>query len=134
MKNQIECTQSSGNVFEDLGFENAEELLTKSILTCQISSLIKEQGLTKKAASKALGMNPTEAAALNKDNLLDIPFERIFHFLSLLGHEVTIKVTPKKVPKVKARKPIALPKKVKRIIPTPRPVGSTVARIQARKK
>ena len=42
----IEFELSSGNVFADIGFENAEEMLLKSELVRQINKIIKEKELT----------------------------------------------------------------------------------------
>ena len=127
-------TPSSGNVFKDLEFENPEEMLLKSDLIDKIDEIIEKKGLTKKAASKLLGLKQTEIAAITNGKFPDYSLNQLICFLALLGHEVTIKVTPKKVPKIKVRKPIALPKKAKQVIPLTRQVGTTTVRIQARKK
>ncbi len=128
-------TPGSGNVFKDLELPNAEELFLKAELTNQIDSIIKQKRLTKKATCKLLNLKQPELSKLTTGHLLrEISLNQLICFLDLLGHKVTLQVTPKKVPKVRVRKPIALPKKVKRVTPLPRPVGSTTARIQARKK
>ncbi len=134
MNTNLEYTIGSGNVFKDLEFENPEEMLIKCSLVIQIDKIIEQQKLTKRTASKLLGLKQTEITAITNGKFPDYSLDQLICFLDLLGYEVTLQVTPKKVPKVRVRKPIALPKKVKRVIPLPRSVGSTSTRIQARKK
>lgn len=44
---KIEHEIGSGNVFSDLGFENAEEELLKSNLTAEIAYIIRENSIKK---------------------------------------------------------------------------------------
>lgn len=50
-------TESSGNVFADLGLPNPEELLAKAEITRQINKLIKQQNMTQKEAAELLGID-----------------------------------------------------------------------------
>ena len=51
----LEMKVSSGNIFADLGFENAAEHLVKAGLVVRIDRIIEERGLTRKAAAEAMG-------------------------------------------------------------------------------
>ena len=52
-----DCTVSSGNIFKDLGFADAEEKMAKAKLASIINKIIKDRGLTQKKAGKILGIN-----------------------------------------------------------------------------
>ncbi len=46
MSNDIKVQASSGNIFQDLGYSNPDEMLMKAELVRQISEIIAEQELT----------------------------------------------------------------------------------------
>lgn len=134
MKKKNEYTKSSGNIFADLGFENSEECLAKVDLAIQINNLIKQKALTQKAAAEILAVDQPKISALSKGKLSGFSLERLFRFLNILGQDVTIKVTPKKIAKSKAQVSVKLPK-LKKEIPLKRSeVITNAARVQARNK
>lgn len=92
---EIECEISSGNVFADLGIENAEEELTKAKLVWEIDQIIKKKKLTQVAAAKAMGINQPKVSALMRRKLDGFSVERLMHFLNLLGQDIDIVVRPK---------------------------------------
>ena len=53
----LKITESSGNVFSDLGFENADELQAKSALARQIAVVIKDKKLRQREAEEITGVN-----------------------------------------------------------------------------
>ena len=57
MTKKIEFTESCGNVFADLGLENADEMLAKSTLAIMIRKIIKKRGLTQVQAAKIFGIH-----------------------------------------------------------------------------
>jgi len=61
MSDDISITESSGNIFEDLGFspEEAEEELLKAQLGAEIFSILQSRNLTQTEAAKILGVNIT---------------------------------------------------------------------------
>ena len=133
MKKKYEYEVSSGNVFKDLGLSNPEERLAKADLAIQINILIEQKKLTQSAAARLLDIDQPKISALNKGKLSGFSLERLFRFLTILGQDVTIKVSPKKISKVKAQVIVTLPK-IKKDIPTKRPVAIDTVRVQARKK
>jgi predicted XRE-type DNA-binding protein len=58
-----EHTVSSGNVFEDLGMPDADEMLVKAELVLQISRIIEERGLTQVAAAELHGVDQPKVTA-----------------------------------------------------------------------
>ena len=133
MKKKYEYEVSSGNVFKDLGLSNPEERLAKADLAIQINILIEQKKLTQSAAARLLDIDQPKISALTKSKLSGFSLERLFRFLTILGQDVTIKVSPKKISKVKAQVIVTL-SKIKKDIPTKRPVATDTVRVQARKK
>ncbi len=71
-------TVSSGNVFEDMGFADAEERLTKTKLAVVINKIIEERCLTQKETTKILGLDQPELSALENGRLKGFSIERLF--------------------------------------------------------
>ena len=57
-------TPSTGNILEDLGLPDADDRLAKAELTRQIGAIIREHGLTQKAAARVLGVDQPNVSAL----------------------------------------------------------------------
>lgn len=60
----LEIEVSSGNVFDDLGFDNAREMLVKSRIAYAIALKIEKQGLTQAEAADALGIDQPKVSIL----------------------------------------------------------------------
>lgn len=86
-------TGSTGNVFADLELANAEEMFAKADLAYQINSLIKRKKLTQAAAAKLLGLDQPKISLLRKGKLSGFSMERLFRLLTILGQDITIKIT-----------------------------------------
>ena len=96
MKEKIKYEESSGNVFADLGIENAEEALAKAELARQIGKIIKKRKITQKEAAEILGLDQPKISALIRGRLRSFSLERLFRFLNDLGQDVSIMVSPSK--------------------------------------
>ena len=59
MRAKADHTVGSGNVFADLGFPNAEEMLAKAELAQKITAIITRRRLTQAEAAKLLGVQRT---------------------------------------------------------------------------
>ena len=55
---------SSGNVFADPGFDDAEEELAKADLAIRIGEIVAERGWTQESAAEALGIDQPNVSAL----------------------------------------------------------------------
>jgi predicted XRE-type DNA-binding protein len=86
--------ESSGNVFADLGFENAEELNTKLRLSVVINRILEERKLTQTEAARVLGVNQPKVSALRSYKLEGFSVERLMHFATALEHDVVIEIRP----------------------------------------
>ena len=95
MNDNIKYTQGSGNVFEDLGFENSEEELAKAKLASAIYDIIEERKLTQKKVGMILGIDPPEVTELKDGKLTGFSIERLFSLLLALDQEIDIVIHPK---------------------------------------
>ena len=86
--------KSSGNVFRDLGFADAGEMLAKAELARQIGKLIKRKGLSQEEAAALLKIDQPKVSALLNGRLTAFSTERLRRFLKALGQDVRIVVQP----------------------------------------
>ncbi len=91
---KVPIKASSGNVFRDLGFPNAEREQLKARLTLQIYRLIKGRGLTQAAAGEILGIRQPHVSGLMRGQSGNFSVERLMDFLTALGQDVEITVRP----------------------------------------
>lgn len=86
--------RSSGNVFRDLGFPNAEAELAKAQLVLEISTLLRRRALTQTAAAEVLGIPQPKVSQLVRGDVTGFSTDRLLRLLTLLGRDVAIVVTP----------------------------------------
>jgi len=85
-------TQSSGNVFADLGLPRAEEKETQVRLAVAINQVIKERRLSQSGAAELLRINQPKISALANYQWDGFSVERLMRFLNALGRDVEIVV------------------------------------------
>jgi predicted XRE-type DNA-binding protein len=86
--------KSTDNVFADLGMPHAEEELVKACLTLQIYGSIKSRYLTPAQAGETLGLKHAQVSRLMRHRSGNVSVERLMDFLTALGHDVEVRVTP----------------------------------------
>jgi predicted XRE-type DNA-binding protein len=91
----IPVTESSGNVFADMGLPEAEEELTKAQLVSYIRQVIMRQRLTQVAAAAVMGIDQPKVSALLNGRLSNFSSERLMRLLIALGQDVDITVRAK---------------------------------------
>ena len=85
-KNMTICiSESSGNVFADLGFAYPEQELLKANLTLQIYRAIKKRGLTQVQTGETLGIKQPNVSHLMCGQSGTFSVERLLEFLKTLG-------------------------------------------------
>ena len=87
---KIDITPSSGNVFADLGFPDAEERKAKVRVIVHILESLKQRGLNDKQAASLLGVTRLKVLALKDLAIDDFTLERLLHFANDLEYEVVI--------------------------------------------
>jgi predicted XRE-type DNA-binding protein len=87
---KLEITKSSGNVFADLEFLDAEKYLAKAELARKINSIIEKRELKQIEAAKILDIDQPKVSALSCGRLNDFSLERLITFLNKLDQDVEI--------------------------------------------
>jgi predicted XRE-type DNA-binding protein len=108
---KISVEKSRGNVFADLGFADAEELLVKSELVRQICVVIRKRHLTQVQAAKILDIDQPKISALMRGRLQGFSTDRLIRFLNALGRDIDIIVKPKSRSRKRARTHITTTRK-----------------------
>lgn len=87
--------ESSGNVFADLGFQDAGTRLTKVRLAAAIRGVIGRLGRTQAEAAQKLGISQPKVSALLNYKLEGFSVERLMHFLTALDQDLEIVIREK---------------------------------------
>lgn len=88
---KIDFEVGSGNIFADLGLDDADELYTRAALGVQVMRLLKEYA--QKDAATLLGVKQPEISALMRAKLSRFSQERLIGFLNKLDRKVTIEIS-----------------------------------------
>jgi predicted XRE-type DNA-binding protein len=92
MSDENSVTSSSGNVFADIGLEDADELLIKADLAIAIAAIIKQQGLNPTAAAKVLNIDQPKVSRLVRGDLYGFSIEQLIRLLGVLGQKVSFTI------------------------------------------
>lgn len=90
----MKIEKGSSNVFEDLGFDDAEDLQAETILTCQICGILKERGISQRAAAELLGIDQSDVSRLTKGRHTGFSLRRLVTLLNRLDRDVELVVKP----------------------------------------
>ncbi|MER9624050.1 helix-turn-helix domain-containing protein [Mesorhizobium sp. M0222] len=85
MNEEITAEVSSGNVFEDLGFDNPQEEFLKANLAREIRATIKRRRLTPDKSAEMLGMKQAEFAAIVTGRTGEFAADRLVRCLESLN-------------------------------------------------
>src|ERR1700722_1731493 len=88
----VELTPSGGNVFADIGFPHAEQVLFKADLAIAIGDVIRRRRLTQSAAGKIVGIDQPKVSALLSGDTRGFSADRLIKILTRLGQDVEIRV------------------------------------------
>lgn len=89
-------TVTTDNIFADLGLEDAEEMVLRSDLLSEVVNIIKNSQLSQKEIAHILGIRAPKVSSLMTGKINDFSNETLMNYLSLLGCDVEIRVTPKR--------------------------------------
>ncbi|PSB54795.1 helix-turn-helix domain-containing protein [Chamaesiphon polymorphus] len=94
IESEIEFEVGSGNVFADLGFENAEEMSFKSELVRQINRAISSQNLNSQQVRDLLHIDEEMLVNLSRGRLTELTIEHLFRYLNILGRDLEVVLKP----------------------------------------
>ncbi len=86
----IDIVRGTANIFEDLGYADAETHLLKAKLVSRIQGAITAQKLTQVAAAKRMGLSQPDVSRLLNGQFRDVSVERLMRLLTRLGCDVDI--------------------------------------------
>lgn len=82
--------RGSGNVYEDLGYDDAEEMQVKAGLASKITELIRQRQLTQVQAAVILGMTQPKLSGMLRGQFRGISEAKMMDCLNRLGADVDI--------------------------------------------
>lgn len=87
--------ESSGNVFADLGLENADELFTRGKIGIQVLRLLRQRNLKQREISDLLGIPQPEVSRLMNGEFQRFSEGKLLIFLKRLDTEITLHLRPR---------------------------------------
>jgi predicted XRE-type DNA-binding protein len=82
----------SRNVYADLGFDDADEMLVKAQLVSRISEIIKDRGYSQTDAAQRLGLPQPKLSKLLRGQFRGISERKLMDCLTRLGNDIEIVV------------------------------------------
>jgi len=89
----IKFERGSGNVFDDLGLDDSDELYTRAQIGFHVIRTLKEQKLKQKQISDILGIEQPEVSHLMNGHFSRFSAEKLLAFLHKLELKVTIHIS-----------------------------------------
>ena len=89
----LEVEVGSGNVYADLGYPDADEMLIKAQFVSKIADILKRKGLNQTQAAALLGLTQPKLSNLLSGQFRGFSERRLMDCLTRLGRDVQIVVT-----------------------------------------
>ena len=94
---KLELVQGTGNVFHDLGHENADAEQFNAILASEIIKALDRQRLTERAAHDRTGYAAADFSRIRNADLGRFTVDRLISILNRLGSRVEVKVKVRRI-------------------------------------
>jgi predicted XRE-type DNA-binding protein len=88
----LEVERGSGNVFRDLGHENADVEQFKAILAAEIIKALDRQDLSMRAAHARTGIAAADFSRIRNADLGRFTVDRLMTIINRLGSRVEVKI------------------------------------------
>ena len=89
-------TDESSNVYAQLGFPDAGEMLVKAQLVVKIAEILRQRGWSQQQAAKVLGLTQPKLSKMLRGQFRGISEIKMMDCLVRLGREVKIVVGPER--------------------------------------
>ena len=96
----LEIVRGSGNVFRDLGRDNADALQFKAILAAEIIKVLDREELTVRAAHSRTGIAAADFSRIRNADLDRFTVDRLMSIINRLGSRVEVKIRVRRVDSV----------------------------------
>ncbi len=97
---KLEVVRGSGNVFRDLGHQNADVMEFKSILAAEIIKALDREHLTVRAAHDRTGIAAADFSRIRNADLGRFTVDRLMSIINRLGSRVDVRVKLRRVESV----------------------------------
>ena len=94
---KLEIVRGSGNVFRDLGRENADAEQFKAILAAEIIKALDKDQLTLRAAHDRTGIAAADFSRIRNADLGRFTVDRLMSVLNRLGSRVEVKIRVRRI-------------------------------------
>ncbi len=94
---ELELVHGSGNVFRDLGRENADAMQLKAILAAEIIKALDKEHLTVRAAHERTGIAAADFSRIRNADLGRFTIDRLMSVLNRLGGRIEVKIKVKRI-------------------------------------
>jgi predicted XRE-type DNA-binding protein len=88
----LEVVRGSGNVFRDLGHQNADVEQLKAMLAAEIIKALDRERLTVRAAHDRTGIAAADFSRIRNADLRRFTLDRLMGILNRLGSRIEVKV------------------------------------------
>ena len=89
---KLEVVRGSGNVFRDLGHENADAQQFKALLAAEIIKALDRDGLSVREAHSRTGIAAADFSRIRNADLGRFTLDRLMSIINRLGSRVDVKI------------------------------------------
>ena len=89
-----EIEEGSGNIYADLGMDDADEMLVKAQLATKIGEIVKARKWSQQQAAEVLGLTQPKLSLMLRGQFRGISEAKMLECLTRLGRDVQIVVGP----------------------------------------
>lgn len=93
MSEEIEIDEGSGNIYADLGLEDADELFTRSQIGFLVFKILEDKKLKQREIGRILGIKQPDVSHLMNGHFSRFTTDKLLDFLKRLNQKVTIQVS-----------------------------------------
>ncbi|HEY6286555.1 MAG TPA: helix-turn-helix transcriptional regulator [Ktedonobacteraceae bacterium] len=93
MSEEIEMYEGSGNIYADLGLEEADELFTRSQIGFLVFKILENRKLKQREIAGVLGIKQPDVSHLMNGHFSRFTTDKLLDFLKRLNQKVTIQVS-----------------------------------------
>ena len=90
----VKVQRGSGNVYADLGLQDAEKLKIKTGLVIAIRKAMLGLGLTQQEAARRMGITQPKVSDMMRGDFSNLSERKLMDCLTRLGYNIEIKVKP----------------------------------------
>ncbi|SRR5260370_6110085 len=90
---EIEFEESSGNIFADLGLEDADELFTRAQIGFFVFKILEDKKLKQREIASVLGIAQPDVSHLMNGHFSRFTTDKLLNFLKRLDQKVIIQIS-----------------------------------------